>query len=141
LPDVAGPGGFAQRAQPAFGEPGVQSVVFVIALEESGGEQRDISGTFAQRRYLDADDVEAIPQVLAEFAFLDQLGEVFVGGGDDPHVDLARPARAERADFLFLKKTQQLELEIQVDLADLVQENRAAAGGFEDADASWCAPV
>jgi len=41
-----------------------------------------------QRRNLDTDDVQAIEEILAEAALGDGLGELAVGGGDHPHVDL-----------------------------------------------------
>ena len=43
--------------------------------------------------------------------------------------------RAHRADFVALQEAQQRQLEIRLDVADFVQENRAAVGRFEHAHA------
>ena len=51
------------------------------------GEQRDVLAAFAQRRHAQLDHVQAVVEVLAELARLDQRGEVLVGGADDAHVD------------------------------------------------------
>jgi hypothetical protein len=43
----------------------------------------------AQRRHVEVDHVEPPVEVLAEGALRDQVGQVAVGGGDDPDVDVA----------------------------------------------------
>ena len=87
-------------------------------------------------------DLQAIEQVLAEAALRDQLLEVGVGGGDDADVDLDRVRLAERVDFLVLEEAQQLGLHVEADVADLVEEQRAAGGGADDArETALSAPV
>ena len=76
----------------------------------------------------EADDVEAVEEVFAEATVGDQLLEVGVGGGDDANVDVDRAWLAERVDFAGLEKAQQLGLDVERDLADLVEEERAAGG-------------
>ena len=56
------------------------------ALDEELGEWADIVRAFAERREVDADDVESVEEVLAELAFIDFLFEVSVSGGDDADV-------------------------------------------------------
>ena len=46
----------------------------------------------------------------------------------EPHVDLDRLARADRLDLALLDRAQQLDLRGQRQLADLVEEQRAAVG-------------
>ena len=54
-----------------------------------------------------------------------------MGGRDDPHVDLHRLRRADRPHLLLLQHAQQLDLQRQRHVADLVEENGAAAGRLE----------
>jgi hypothetical protein len=73
-----------------------------IALEEVGGEQRNVFAAGAQAAAVDRDDVEAVEQVLAEAAFAHRLAQIDVGGGDDAHVDLdlVHPAEVHEAAVL-----------------------------------------
>ena len=56
----------------------------------------------AQRRHGDVDDVEAEQQVLAERAAADRVGEIDVGGAEEPHVDAPGLARPEALEFALL---------------------------------------
>src|SRR5690606_36828610 len=55
---------------------------------------------------------------------------------DDPHVDLAHVAAADAEHLAFLQHAQELGLELGTDLADLVEEERAAVGALEAAGAA-----
>ena len=55
-------------------------------------------------------------------------------GRDQPDVDLHRLAGADPFESLFLEDAEQLGLNLQADVADFVQENRAAVGQLETAD-------
>ena len=87
---------------------------------------RDLLAPLAQRRDVDADHAEAVVQVLAELAFGDALFEVGVGGGDHAHVDALRPRLADRHDLALLEEAQQLRLHVERQVADFVEEQRAA---------------
>ena len=63
--------------------------------------------------------------------FARQLVQVAIGGRDDAHIDLHRPLGADRIDFAFLQRAQQLDLHVEPQLADLVEEQRAAIGFLE----------
>ena len=54
-------------------------------------------------------------------------------GGDDPHVDLARLRRPDALELAFLQHAQQLGLHVGGQVADLVEEQRAAVGQLEAA--------
>ena len=88
----------------------------------------------AQRGNGDRKDVEAIEQILAEPAALDEFDQVLVGRRDQPEVDLDRPARADRIDLALLQRAQQLDLGVERQFADFVEEQRAAIGLGELAD-------
>ena len=88
-------------------------------------QQRDVLAPFAERGQEDGDDVQAVVQVFAEPAVAHQLGEVRVGGRDDPHVDADRPAVSDAFELAFLQHPQQLGLQGAAHGADLVEEERA----------------
>ena len=96
-------------------------------------ERRDLVATFPQRRDREADDVQAVKQIFAKALVLDELFEVRVGGGDDADVDVERARFAERVDLAGLEEAEQLGLQVDVELADLVEEERAVLGGADEA--------
>ena len=86
----------------------------------------------AQRRQADLEGVDAEEQVLAELVVLDHLAQVAVGGAEDAHVDAERLGLADAADLARLQEAQQLDLDVLVQLADFVEEQRAAVGDLEE---------
>ena len=96
-------------------------------------ERRDLLAPLAQRRQAQADDVEAVEEVLAEASVGDERFEIGVGGGDDADVHLDRLRLAEAVDLARLEEAEQFRLEVGADLGDLVEEERAAGGGADDA--------
>ncbi|MCY1298107.1 hypothetical protein D9M70_475780 [compost metagenome] len=90
LADVAWPVVVHAGGQGTVGESqGLLAVLLVKTLDEVLGEQRDIVAPLAQGGNRHRKDVQPVVQVGAELAGLDGFHQVFVGGGDDPHVDLA----------------------------------------------------
>ena len=57
--------------------------------------------------------------------------KIAVGGGDDAHIHLDRALGADRIDFAFLQRAQQLDLHVEAQFADFVEEQRAAIGFLE----------
>jgi hypothetical protein len=87
----------------------------------------------AQRRQPDREDADAEPEVLAEAAVGDHVSQVAVRRGDDADVDVWScwpPTRSKRA---VLEHAQQSHLRGGAELADLVEEERAAVGALEPA--------
>ena len=103
------------------------------AAKEVLGEDEHVGAAHAQRRHLDVDDVEAVVEVLAEAPFAHLGREIAVGRGDEAHVDLDRLVAADALERPLLEDAQQLDLRRQRDLADLVEEERAAVGLLEAA--------
>ena len=66
----------------------------------------------------------------------DQRLQVLVGRADDAHVDRDLLAAADALDHAVLQEAQQLRLQRQRHVADLVEEQRAAVGDLDLADAS-----
>ena len=83
-------------------------------------ERRDVLHAGAQGRQHDRDDVDPVEEVLAEDSLCDELGQVLVGGGDDPHVHARFVVPADLADDLLLDRAQELDLHRQRRLGDLV---------------------
>ena len=96
-------------------------------------ERRNLLAALAQRRQPQADDVEAVEEVLAEAPVGDERLEIGVGGGDDADVDLDRLRLAEAVDLVGLEEAEELGLQLGADLGDLVEEEGAAGGGADDA--------
>ena len=92
--------------------------------------RRSRSGTDLHRKH-----VEPEIEVLAKPAALHLLLEVAVGGGDHADVDRAGALLADALEIALLQHAQQLALQLERDFADLVEEQRAAIGELEPADA------
>ena len=98
-------------------------------------QRHDVVLALAQRRHLDRDDVQAVVEVLAELAGLHHRRQIAVGRGDQPDVDAQRPRAAEPLELVLLEHAQDLGLRARAHVADLVEEQRAAVGLLEPADA------
>ena len=72
-----------------------------------------------------------VQDYLAESIALDLGCERAIGGGDHAHVDLTPLIGADAADLAVLEGAEQLRLQVDRQLADLVEEQRAAIGGLE----------
>lgn len=85
----------------------------------------DVGATFAQRRQEERHDAESVEQVRAKAASGDFFAKRTVRGGDDTNVHGLSVGAAHRLDLPLLKDTQELRLNIERQLAHLVQEERA----------------
>jgi len=135
FPDIAFEGPFAQEPDGGRGqrlgghvEPGG------IAAQEIIEEFRDVFGAFPQWRQVQRQDVEAVKEILAEGPGGDGLAQVPVGGGDDAHVHGPGLGVAQGFDLVFLEHAQDAGLQGKRHVADFVEEDGAAAAGFEKAD-------
>ena len=79
------------------------------------------------------EDVEAVEQILTQRAVRDRRLHVLVGRRDQPDVDLERLGAAEALELPLLQHPQQLDLRREVDVADLVEQQRPAVGELEAA--------
>ena len=94
-------------------------------------QQGNVFAALLKARQFQMDHADAIVQVVAERAGLDQLGQVLVRGRHDTDIDGDRLNTAERFDHSFLEHPQQSDLHGRRNIADLVQEDRAAVGQRE----------
>ena len=78
---------------------------------------------------------QPVIEVGAEAAALDFLAQVTVGGGDDARLTLPALRFAHALVLAVLQYAQQLRLQLERQLADLVQKQAAVAGVLEVAGA------
>src|SRR2546422_10819192 len=113
--------------RPGQSEPG--------PIEEGVDELGQIVEALAQRREPELDSAQAIEQVRSEPTLVDELAQGLVRRGDDSNVDVDRPAAAHPLDLALLERAQDLRLHGEGHVADLVEEQRPAAGQLEPSDA------
>ena len=136
LPHVPRPVVRSQPGQGVFAESPDRPVVLLgEALQEVMGQGHEVLTALAQGRQVDADHVEAKVEVLAEVSGRDAILEGLVGGRHDPGVGAQHPGAAQAVELLLLEDPQQLRLDGGRHVADLVQEERAAARLLEATDA------
>jgi hypothetical protein len=75
-------------------------------------------------------------QVFAEFAIGDRGAEILVRGRNDADVDGLHIAAADADDRPVFEHAEQFDLHVETHVADFVEEERAALGRFEMADAA-----
>ena len=103
LANVAGPAVLLQTAHGVGRERGdTVAELAGEALQEVIRQRHDILAPVAERRDDDVHDVQSIEEILAELPLLDRRLEIDVGGGDDPDIDLHRPAAAQPLELLVL---------------------------------------
>src|SRR5258708_6662134 len=96
-------------------------------------QQRKIVAALTQGRETQFDKVQAVKQILAEFALLHHFLQVAIGGGDQPNIDIDSLVAAEALKSFFLQHAQQLRLQAQTEVADFVEKKRSMIGGFHAA--------
>jgi hypothetical protein len=72
------------------------------------------------------DTPEPVEEILPEPLFAHVAREVAVGGGDDPDIGESRASRAHRPDLAAGEEPEQHDLRLRGQVADLVEEYRAA---------------
>ena len=77
------------------------------------------------------EDVQPVEEILAKSAATNLGGEIPRGRRHHAHVDLDVLAVAEAAHLALLQDAQELDLQAERQLANLVEEQRAARGLFE----------
>ena len=97
-------------------------------LQEKSGQAGDVLAPLAQGGQLDADDVQAVEQVLAKAPLAHQHLQVLVRGGNDAHIgtDGGVPAHAVKA--ALGQHAQQARLRLEWHVANLIEKQRAALG-------------
>ena len=132
--DVAGPGVALEEEARAGGyTTNLLAELLREFRDEVLDEERQVLFAFGEGGDRDFDHGEAVVEVLAKELVGDRLAQVAVRRGDDADVDLACLEGADALDLLVLQGAQELGLSGDGHVADLVEEERAFAGGFEEA--------
>src|SRR4029453_1575892 len=76
-------------------------------------------------------DVDAVEEILAESPVPHRLLEIDVRGDNEPEVRANRLGPPDALDLAFLNRAQQLGLQVEPEIADFVEEERAARGELE----------
>jgi len=136
LADVAGPRASLERLLPFRRNlPEARDVSAVVTLDEMASEQRDVLAALAERRHADAEHVEPEEEVSAEPILRHHPLHVPIRGGDHAGVEAQEAARADGLELAALEHAQQLHLRARGEILDLVEEQRPAVGGLEEAAA------
>lgn len=113
-----------------------------ILVDENLHQLRQIFAPRTQRRNLQRKHVEPIVQVFAESSVGHHLLKLAVGRCDDPGIDGDRLGSAYAVKLPLLQGAKQLDLQLQGQLADFVEEKRAAMRQLQLAGlAFFSAPV
>ena len=126
LPHIARPVVQHHGAQGLVAQRELGPALAADAIEKVRRQQGNVFAAVAQRRQAQVDHVEPVKQVLAKGSLLHHLRQVAVGGGHDARLDGHAVGGAHRPHFLLLQGAQQLGLQIERELADLVEKDRAA---------------
>ena len=103
-------------------------------LREVLHERRNVVRPLAQRRIEDREHVEAIVEIAAELLVGDHLREIAVGRRHEPDVDADGAVAAQPLELLLLQHAQEFRLQLERNVADFVEEQRAAVRELEAAD-------
>ena len=97
-------------------------------FQERGHEQGHVFGVLAQGRNRNGHDLQTIPKVFAELPRRDDLLKLLVCRRDDADVDADEFCAANHAEGAVFQHAQKVALSLGGEIADLVQEKRAAIG-------------
>src|SRR5262245_103922 len=102
-----------------------------FAIHESGeftrkvsDQKRNVLRALAKSRHSNRKDIEPVKQIASKLPVGDHLRQIPVGGSDQPYINLDCVSAAHSLKLPFLKRAQQFWLQIQRDIADLVEEKR-----------------
>ncbi len=103
-------------------------------------EDRDILLMLAKRRQVNGIDIQPVEKILAEFASLRHGVQVAIGRGQNANVDRNRARASDPVNFLLLERSQQLHLQMDIELGNFIQEDRPPVCKLELAQLRLCRP-
>ena len=106
-----------------------------VAIDKVFNQQRNVLASFAKRRNLDRENIQAVKQIAAERPSADGSLQVTVRGCDDPNVSADRTSAADAFKFVLLQNTQQGHLSLGRKISDFVEEERASICQFKPTQA------
>src|SRR5215467_9851962 len=132
FPNVPWPGVSHQRID-RLGRDIVDSLVHPLSVERGKvpGQLGNVLGALAQGGNVDRKHVQAVEEILAKCSLLDHGAQITMRGGDHADIDLVRVVAAKPLEFLLLQDPKQFCLELERNVADLVEKQRALVRQFE----------
>ena len=123
-----------KAGQGRFGEAhAAAAAVFLNLFQEVVQQQQDIVAPLPQRGEVRAQDIEPEVEILSEGSLAYQLFKVAMSAGDDPDIHAHLFAAPQRIKLPIVKNRQQLDLQLQGQVADFGEENGAALRKAEHA--------
>src|SRR5882672_2172030 len=132
LTNISRPVVGAQALRSFRGELGARTRHVGTDAQQQGMSNRwNIILTFAQGWNRERNGADAEVKVAAENLGLDELAQILMRGGNQPHVDETIANVPHPAELLFFDDLQQLGLHVGINVSDLVEKNGAAMADFE----------
>ena len=130
--DVARPS-MCQQGLLRFGCQRIHTAVvaFGIGLHEAFSQRQNLVLALAKWWELQVHRVDAVVQVLTEGAVLYHLRNVAVGSTDEADINRYLFGIADTNDSTVLQHAQEFRLQVQWDIANLIEEKRTAVGLLE----------
>src|SRR6266849_4356502 len=136
LAHVSGPSILMEGLERGWIERGnVLAVALRVAVKEMVRKKIDVIAAVAQRRQVNLDGVQAEEEVLTKPAGSRLRVDVCVGRCQNPHVHAACGRGANALEVPSFQNAQKFRLQVQRDVGNFVQEQRAAVSEFESSDA------
>lgn len=132
--DVAGPGVTGEDGLGAGGDAADVFRVFAgVSFDEGADEVGEVFHAFSEGWEVEFDHGEPVVKIFAEIAGGHHRFQISVGGGDDAEGDFFRGVGTDGFDFLLLDGAEEFGLHGEGEVAEFIEEEGAAVGGFEDA--------
>ena len=100
--------------------------MIAVTSKKMANEFGEVLNAFSQGRNAESDYLQSKEKVSAEGTALDIRSEVSIGSGDDPEVRMPCLSGPDWPKLLFLEYAQKLRLDVERQLADLIEESCAA---------------
>src|SRR5262245_55747164 len=100
-------------------------------------ERFNVADSFAQWRHADRLLFDAFKQILTEIPAANRIGEIDVGGADEPRPELNLFIPSQATETPLLDHAQQLDLQRRRKVTDLVEEKRSSSGLLKISDAPF----
>ena len=95
------------------------------------GNHHDVFLPLPKRWHEDRHDVEPVKKIFPKPPLRDFLAQVFLGGTDQPNIDLNRLVAADPLKDSLLQHTQELYLYDRRDFSDFIKKERPPVGHFK----------
>ncbi len=100
-------------------------------VEKVLGQRRNVFDSFAQSRERKRNRADAEIQIVAKTLLSDELSDVLVRRSDQSHVNLTISNVSHAPETFLFQDLQQFGLDLKIDVAHFVEEDRAAMGHLE----------